>query len=400
MYSKLPPGYITRSTAIIVGCGLLGYTGIEMLWGSETFYNKLVMPIIHKNVDGESAHILAVKAASWGLIPRFGDNRKEYPELACEFLGLPLKNPIGLAAGFDKNGEAVRSLAEISGFGLVEIGSVTPIPQEGNPKPRVFRLLEDEGVINRYGFNSDGALSVSKRLKAAVTNRSPGSAAIGVNLGKNKISKDGKVDYEIGVNNFAPLCDYLVINVSSPNTPGLRSMQKKAELENLLSHVKYVLDAKKLDKPPKVLLKIAPDLIEAEKVDIARVVMNPKYGVDGLIVTNTTISRPDHLKSELRSEAGGLSGAPVRQLSTDCIREMYMLTQGRVPIVGCGGIASGKDAYEKIRAGASVVQLYTALVYQGFPVIGKVKRELAELLKEDGFQNVSEAVGADHRSIC
>ncbi|KAK6042197.1 dihydroorotate oxidase, partial [Cooperia oncophora] len=372
MYSRLRTGDITKSTII-------------------------VMPLVHKYVDGETAHNLAVRAASWGLIPRFGPNRREYDELACEFLGMQLKNPIGLAAGFDKNAEAVGPLSEVSGFGLVEVGSVTPIPQEGNAKPRMFRLLEDEGIINRYGFNSDGANKVSKRVKAAKARRSANAAPVGVNLGKNKFAEDPKVDYEVGVNHFAPICDYLVVNVSSPNTPGLRSMQKRADLQSLLAHVKYIVDANRLEKRPKVLLKIAPDLELSEKKDIAQVVLDRKYGVDGLIVSNTTISRPETLKSEFKNEAGGLSGAPIRKLSTDCIKEMYSLTQGRIPIVGCGGVSSGEDAYEKIRAGASVVQLYSALTFQGFPVIGKVKRELVELLRRDGFKSVTEAVGADHR---
>ncbi|ETN78829.1 dihydroorotate oxidase, partial [Necator americanus] len=381
MYSRLPTGYITKSTIIIVSGGVLGYGALEVLWGSETFYRKAVMPVIHKYVDGETAHNLAIKAASWGLLPRFGPNRKEYPELECEFLGKHLSNPIGLAAGFDKNGEAIRPLAEQSGFGLIEVGSITPIPQPGNPKPRVFRLLEDEGVINRYGFNSDGATKVLKRVKAARAHWRNKSAVFGINLGKNKTTGDAKVDYEIGINYFAPYCDYLVINVSSPNTPGLRSMQKKSDLENLLLHTNYVIDAMKLDTRPKVLLKIAPDLIDSERKDIAQVVIDPKYGVDGLIVSNTTISRPEGLASEHKTEAGGLSGAPLRQLSTECVREMYRFTKGQIPIIGCGGIASGEDAYEKIRAGASVVQLYSAFVFQGFPVIGKVVSQISSLRK-------------------
>ncbi|KIH44579.1 dihydroorotate oxidase [Ancylostoma duodenale] len=292
-------------------------------------------------------------------------------------------------------------MAELSGFGLIEVGTVTPIPQPGNPKPRIFRLLEDEGIINRYGFNSEGGTKVLKRVKTARANWKENFAMFGVNLGKNKASGDAKVDYEIGINSFAPYCDYLVINVSSPNTPGLRSLQNKTDLENVLTtmivqlllHAKYVLDARKLESRPKVLLKISPDLTDSEKQDIAQVVNDPKFGVDALIVSNTTISRPATLANEYKNEVGGLSGAPLRQMSTECVRAMYKLTKGQVPIIGCGGISSGEDAYEKIRAGASVVQLYSAIAFHGFPV----KRELAELLRRDGFKNVAEAVGADHR---
>lgn len=397
MYSKLPKGYITRSTAIIVSSGVLGYVGLELMTGSENFYEKAIMPTVHRYVDGEDSHKWAVKACSLGLLPRFGWNRKEYPELECNVLGQNFKNPVGLAAGFDKNGEAILPLARDSGFGIIEIGSITPIPQPGNPKPRVFRLLEDEGVINRYGFNSDGVGKVQQRVKTVRSEWKDGLAIFGINLGKNKLTEDAKLDYEIGVNYFAPFCDYLVINISSPNTPGLRSMQKKADLEKLLAYIKHSIEILELEKPPKVLLKIAPDLIQSEMADIANVVMNKKYGVDGLIVSNTTIARPETLKSEYKEQTGGMSGQPIKEISTNCVSEMYRLTKGTVPIVGCGGISSGKDAYEKIRAGASLVQLYSALVYQGFPVVGKVKRELVECLKKDGFSNVSEAVGADHR---
>ncbi|KAJ1374174.1 hypothetical protein KIN20_036799 [Parelaphostrongylus tenuis] len=397
MYSRLPTGYITKSTAIVVLGGLCGYGVTEILWGSETFYKKAVMPLVHKFIDGETSHNLALKAASWGLLPRFGSNQREYPELECELLGISLKNPIGLAAGFDKNGEAIYSLAKLSGFGFVEIGTVTPLPQEGNPKPRVFRLIEDEGIINRYGFNGDGAVKVSERVRRARALWKSEFAALGVNLGKNKSTEDAKVDYEIGIEYFANHCDYLVINVSSPNTPGLRSMQKKSDLEKLLIHVKKVLHNMKLDHPPKIFLKIAPDLSQSERRDIAQVVMDTKYGVNGLIVSNTTIFRPDDLKSELKSQSGGMSGVPLRHMSTDCVRQMYKFTQGQVPIVGCGGVSNGEDAYEKIKAGASVVQLYSAIAYQGFPVVGKIKRELVELLKRDGYNNVTEAIGADHR---
>ncbi|KAK6052997.1 dihydroorotate oxidase [Cooperia oncophora] len=294
------------------------------------------------------------------------------PRKSLIFLGKQLRNPIGLAAGFDKNGEAIRPLAEWSGFGLIEIGTVTPIPQQGNPRPRVFRLLEDEGIINRCGSNSDGVGRVQQRVKAARDEWNDNLAMLGVNIGKNMLCDEAKLDFEIGVNYFAAYSDYVVINVSSPSTPNLRSMQKKSGLQNLLTYVKHAIDVMELNPRPKLLLKIAPDLTESEKKDIAQVVLDSKYGIDGLIVTNTTIARPDSLRSANKVESGGLSGAPLREMSTECVREMYRFTNGRVPIVGCGGVSSGADAYEKIRAGASVVQLYSALAYHGFPVVGKV----------------------------
>ncbi|KAK0424311.1 hypothetical protein QR680_008604 [Steinernema hermaphroditum] len=393
--TELPPGYITRSSAIIIGGGLVGFGITELLFGSERFYNEVAMPIVHRFCDGETSHRLAVKVVKYGLYPRFGQNHREYPELECEVFGHKFKNPIGLAAGFDKDGEAIENLKKC-GFGAVEIGSVTPMPQPGNPKPRVFRLLEDKGVINRYGFNSQGVGSVSNRVRKSFDPSSP--VFFGVNLGKNKATDDARLDYEIGVNYFGAHCDYLVINVSSPNTPGLRSMQNKDSLKKLMDTVRDAVNRIDSDQRPKVLLKIAPDLIDSEKRDIADIALDKKYGIDGLIVSNTTISRPESLNSGNKGETGGLSGEPVREISTECVRQMYKLTKGAVPIVGCGGVSSGADAYEKIRAGSSLVQLYSALVYQGFPVVGRVKRELAELLKKDGFANVSEAIGADHRT--
>ncbi|XP_009892379.1 PREDICTED: dihydroorotate dehydrogenase (quinone), mitochondrial [Charadrius vociferus] len=312
-------------------------------------------------------------------------------------LGQRFRNPVGLAAGFDKQGEAVDGLYKM-GFGFVEVGTVTPKPQEGNPRPRVFRLVEDEAVINRYGFNSHGHAAVERRLQArqdAQLRLTGAGMPLGVNLGKNKSSTDAAADYVAGVRTLGPLADYLVVNVSSPNTPGLRDLQGKAELRDLLTKVLAERDALPCERKPAVLVKIAPDLTAQDKQDIASVIC--ELGVDGLIVSNTTVSRPSSLRSTQRTEPGGLSGKPLRELSTQTIREMYSLTRGQVPIIGVGGVSSGHDALEKIRAGASLVQMYTALVYHGPPVVGAVKQELEELLREQGFKNVMEAVGADHR---
>uniref|UniRef100_A0A7E4V007 Dihydroorotate dehydrogenase (quinone), mitochondrial n=1 Tax=Panagrellus redivivus TaxID=6233 RepID=A0A7E4V007_PANRE len=396
IYSSLPPGYITKSTAIIVVGGIAAYTGIELLCGSEAFYSG-ALKVVQKYVDGETSHQWAVRMAKWGVLPKCGENLKEYDSLKTDVFGKQFSNPIGIAAGFDKDGEAIRNLRR-SGIGFVEVGSITPRPQLGNPKPRVFRLAEDEGVINRYGFNSKGAGPISEIIKKQYEPEHP--VAVGINLGKNKTSADAATDYEIGIERFAPLADYLVVNVSSPNTPGLRALQSKKELGKLLQSVKDALDVKEkeIGRRPPLLLKIAPDLTYRDKHDIAQLAIDKSYGIDGLIVSNTTITRPETLQSPNKTETGGLSGRPVREISTEVVGEMYQLTGGKVPIVGCGGVSSGQDAYEKIRAGASLVQLYTALVYQGFPVIGRVKRELAECLERDGFASVADAVGADYRS--
>lgn len=300
-----------------------------------------------------------------------------------------MKNPIGLAAGFDKNAEAVAGLDEM-GFGFIEVGSVTPEPQPGNDKPRCFRLAEDNGIINRYGFNSDGMAKVQERLKNL---RLDGSfkGVLGVNLGKNKTSENPIEDYKKGIDALGPYCDYLVINISSPNTPGLRSMQNKRELEDLLRAC--VDQRNKLLKPVPLVLKISPDLNESELKDIANVVQKKGTKVDALIVSNTTISRPESLISGHSQEVGGLSGAPVKDLSTKVISQMFKLTKGAVPIIGVGGIGSGQDAYEKILAGASAVQIYTAIVFQGPPVVSRIKRELSELLQNDNFSSVRDAVG-------
>ncbi|XP_024591540.1 dihydroorotate dehydrogenase (quinone), mitochondrial isoform X2 [Neophocaena asiaeorientalis asiaeorientalis] len=381
-----------QDAMVILGGGGLLFASYLTATGDERFYADHLMPALQGLLNPEAAHRLAVHVTSLGLLPRatFQDSDM----LEVRVLGHKFRNPVGIAAGFDKHGEAVDGLYKM-GFGFVEIGSVTPKPQEGNPRPRVFRLPEDQAVINRYGFNSHGLSVVEHRLRARQQTQArltEDGLPLGINLGKNKTSVDAASDYAEGVRVLGPLADYLVVNVSSPNTAGLRSLQGKTELRRLLTKVLQERDALKVVHKPAVLVKIAPDLTAQDKEDIASVL-----GIDGLIVTNTTVSRPASLQGALRSEMGGLSGKPLRDLSTQTIREMYALTQGRVPIIGVGGVSSGQDALEKIRAGASLVQLYTALTYRGPPLVGRVKRELEALLKEQGFTRVTDAIGADHR---
>uniref|UniRef100_A0A8C5K123 Dihydroorotate dehydrogenase (quinone), mitochondrial n=1 Tax=Jaculus jaculus TaxID=51337 RepID=A0A8C5K123_JACJA len=380
---------------IVLGGGGFLFTSYLTVTGDEHFYAEYLMPALQGLLDPESAHRLAVRFTSLGLLPRV--TFQDSDMLEVRVLGHKFRNPVGIAAGFDKHGEAVDGLYKL-GFGFVEVGSVTPQPQEGNPRPRVFRLPEDQAIINRYGFNSHGLLAVGKRLwarKQKQTQLTADGLPLGINLGKNKTSVDAAADYTEGVRVLGPLADYLVVNVSSPNTAGLRNLQGKAELCRLLTKVLQERDALKGEQKPAVLVKIAPDLTAQDKEDIASVAR--ELGIDGLIVTNTTVSRPAGLQGARRSEIGGLSGKPLRDLSTQTIREMYALTQGRIPIIGVGGINSGQDALEKIQAGASLVQLYTALTFQGPPVVRKVKRELEALLKEQGFNRVTDAIGADHR---
>jgi dihydroorotate dehydrogenase len=297
--------------------------------------------------------------------------------------GRTLSNPIGIAAGFDKNAEVLDGLLAL-GFGLVEIGSVTPRPQPGNPRPRLFRLSEDRGVINRMGFPGHGLEAVRARLAIR-----PRRGLVGVNVGANKDSTDRAADYVTCGAALAAYADYLVCNVSSPNTPGLRTLQGRAQLGDLLKRVKNALAA----KPVPLLVKIAPDATDDDLDDIVAVCRD--LAIDGIIVGNTTLSRPPTLRSPQSDEAGGLSGAPLMALSTEVLWRTAKRVEGQFPLIGCGGIASGADAYAKIRAGASAVQLYSALVFDGPPLIRRIKDELAALLARDGFASVADAVGAD-----
>lgn len=302
---------------------------------------------------------------------------------------------MGIAAGFDKHGEAVEGLSTI-GFGFVEVGTVTPNPQQGNPKPRVFRLPEDRAIINRYGFNSDGYEVVYDRLYR-IREKNHFNGIFGVNLGKNKNSSTPEQDYIEGIELFSELADYLVINVSSPNTPGLRNLQNKKELEELLENVMLARNRLPLMQRRPIFLKLAPDISSEGIIDIATVVMKDKCRVDGLIIANTTLDRNDLQNASNANEAGGLSGPPLRSKSTQLIAKLYHLTNGRIPIIGVGGISSGIDAFEKLEAGATYLQLYTSFIYHGPPRISRIKQELCQILKARGFKSVNEAVGSNYR---
>lgn len=348
---------------------------------------SLAGPLL-RTLAPEAAHRLTIALLRCGLVPR--SPVPDDPALRVRLWGLEFPNPVGLAAGFDKDADVPDAMLS-QGFGFVEIGSVTPRAQPGNPRPRLFRLSADRAVINRMGFNSGGAVAAARRLRA----RAGRPGIVGVNLGKNRESADAAADYAEGVRALAPFASYVVVNVSSPNTPGLRALQGREPLANLLSAVRAALAETVPEATPPLLLKIAPDLTAEDERDIADVVLD--LGVSGIVATNTTISRPDTLVSPLASEAGGLSGTPLFDLSTETLRRMYGLTEGRVPLIGVGGVSSANDAYAKIRAGASLVQLYTALVYEGPAVVGEIVRGFGECLRRDGFSTIAEAVGADHR---
>lgn len=343
----------------------------------------------------ETAHRVSIRALALGFAPqaRMSDD----PVLAIDLWGRRLANPIGLAAGYDKGAEVPEALLGL-GFGFVETGTVTPRPQPGNPRPRLFRLPEDRAVINRLGFNSEGLEVVAARL--ARLPREGRRGWVGTNVGKNKDSAEAGPDYAAGVRTLAPHADYLVVNISSPNTPGLRELQRREALAALLAEVEMALGesvrAAGAARPP-LLVKVAPDLLPAEREDVAAV-LAAAPGVDGMIVGNTTLARPPGLRGRHRAESGGLSGRPLMALSTEVLADLYRLTGGRIPLVGCGGVASGADAYAKIRAGATLVQLYTALVYEGPALVGRIKRDLAALLRRDGFGSVAAAVGSGHRA--
>jgi dihydroorotate dehydrogenase len=328
-------------------------------------------------LDAERAHTLAIAALKRlpPAAPAPGD-----PMLAVDVAGLSFPNPVGLAAGFDKNAEVFRQMLGF-GFGFVEVGTLTPRPQPGNPKPRLFRLAEDRAVINRLGFNNRGQADAATRLASGA------KGLVGVNIGANKDSEDRIADYAAGVRAMLGVADYLTVNISSPNTPGLRALQDEGALETLLDAVVEARGA-----GPPVFLKVAPDLDRCAIDAIARAAIDRR--VDALIVANTTVSRP-HLKSRHREEAGGLSGAPLKALALARLRDFASATAGALPLIAAGGIASGADAYARIRAGARLVQLYSALVYEGPGLARRIARELKDLLARDGFARLEEAIGVE-----
>jgi dihydroorotate dehydrogenase len=331
--------------------------------------------------DPEDAHGLAIRALELGLGPRAG---ADDPILKTKVAGLDLPNPVGLAPGFDKNAQVFRPMLA-AGFGFVECGTVTPEPQAGNPRPRLFRLTEDRAVINRMGFNNEGLDAFAARLARR------GAGIIGANIGANKESEDRIGDYVEGLKRLWGLASYFTLNISSPNTPGLRALQTKAALEELLGRAAETRDALPAAGLVPMFLKVAPDLEDGEVEAIVETVA--ANGLSGIIVSNTTISRPP-LKSAQAGEAGGLSGAPLTELSTRMLRTFAQASAGRIALIGVGGIGSGADAYAKIRAGACAVQLYSALVFEGPGLVSRIKRELATRLRADGFKSVQDAVGA------
>ena len=337
----------------------------------------LLRPLIF-GLDAERAHHLTL-AALKTLPP--GQAPVPDPMLSIKVAGLDFPNPVGLAAGFDKNAEVFAQILRL-GFGFAEVGTLTPLPQAGNPKPRLFRLAEDRAVINRMGFNNDGQGAALPRLQK----RRRSGGIVGVNIGANKDSVNRIADYATGVVAMMGVADYLTVNISSPNTPGLRALQDKAALDDLLAAVTEARGA-----GPPVFLKVAPDLEPSEIGDIVDVAM--ARGIDALIVSNTTISRPQ-LKSSHAGEGGGLSGAPLKGLALQRLKDFRKAAGPSLPLIAAGGIENGVDAYDRIRAGASLVQLYSALVYQGPGLARSIASELKRLLKRDGFRTLGEAVGA------
>ena len=335
------------------------------------------------NLDPETAHDLAIKSLKLNPFPGKIFEVEDEQMLNIKLLGKNFPNPIGLAAGFDKSAEVYNSILKL-GFGFVEVGTVTPLKQFGNPKPRIFRLEDDHALINRLGFNNDGIEIIKNRIKS---DRKTG--ILGVNIGPNKETKDQTNDFCLGLENFLDIADYITINISSPNTEGLRDFHDQEKLKNLLTTLNKIKKDNKTDVP--LLLKISPDIKENNISQIIDVIKN--HNISAVVLTNTTNSNRDNLISQAKEEKGGLSGEPLQQISTNMIKKFYKLLDGKVPIIGVGGVNSGKSAYEKIIAGASLLQLYTGFVYRGPSTAKYIKKELIQILKVEGVKNIKDIIG-------
>lgn len=341
-------------------------------------------------MDAENAHNLTLKAMQAGLAPKspqFTDKA-----LTQTLWGIDFPNPVGLAAGFDKNAEVITPALNM-GFGFVEAGTVTPKPQDGNPRPRVFRSPANKAVINRMGFPNKGSSVFKENADKHLKNNHIG--AVGINIGMNKDQTIPEDDYCLLIRELGGMADYLTINISSPNTPGLRNLQEKDNLLKLADKILKERETSCGDKKPPILIKLAPDLTEEQQSEIAKAII--QTAIDGLILTNTTLDRPESLNDKTFSnQTGGLSGQPLTDKSTNVIRNFYQLTKGKLPIIGAGGIASGDQAYEKIKAGASLVQIYSGMIYEGPALIPTIAKRITERLTEDKLKNISDAIGIDN----
>lgn len=348
---------------------------------------RFVKPAIFK-IDPETAHGMTIKALKTGAIrvcKKTPDNA-----LSQSLFGLEFKNPVGLSAGFDKNAEVIEPILNL-GFGFTEIGTVTPKPQVGNPKPRVFRDPKTESVINAMGFPNEGLQPFKRNLERFLDSPARSKGVVGINIGMNKDQNNPAADYCLLIEELGPMADYLTVNISSPNTPGLRDLQEKGPLSELLAKLMDTR-AKHCPQNPALLVKLAPDLDEKQQEEIAETLLENK--VDGVILSNTTLDRPDYLPDDFAARKGGLSGAPVREKSTAIIQNFYKLTDGKLPIIGVGGVSTAEDAYEKIKAGASLVQLYTGMIYQGPNIANNINDGLLTLIKNDGLNTIQDAVAS------
>ncbi len=349
----------------------------------------LIRPFLFR-IDPEAAHRLAIRVLRTGCVPRVHPSSDPILRVRC--LGMEFPHPIGLAAGLDKQAEAMEGLFRF-GFSFLELGGVTPRPQPGNPRPRLFRIPESKALINRFGLNSVGLEVFTARLAAWRRNPQRTHLPVGVNLAKNKDTGDDSADYVEGLTKIGAHADFFTINVSSPNTPGLRGLQERERLTRLLGRVMEAREAYAPHVP--VLVKISPDMTEAELDDLAATAL--ASGVQGLVVANTTTARPPEIPPSLAAEAGGLSGPCLFAPSTRVLAGVYTRTGGKLPLIGCGGVSTGAEAYAKIRAGASLVQIYTSFIFEGPWVVERITRELAALAHKDGLSSVADAIGADHR---